>query len=45
MEFFIASATNLEFAVLVCFRVDSMGDFKVEIDSMGDFKVQIDIFF
>jgi hypothetical protein len=28
----IATAANLEFAVFMCFRVDLMDDFKVEID-------------
>jgi hypothetical protein len=33
---FIASARNLEFAVFMCFNVDFMDDFKVEID-IADF--------
>jgi hypothetical protein len=32
MDLFIVSVANLYFAVFMCFRVDSMGDFKVEID-------------
>jgi hypothetical protein len=29
---FIASARNLEFVVFICFNVDFMDDFKVEIN-------------
>jgi hypothetical protein len=36
----IATAANLEFAVFMCFRVDLMDDFKVEIDVLSYLKVK-----